>query len=94
MVNKTKHYLFYKHKLGAHTNFDIEQENLIYSDCSPTHHGLQCNHVGGTPEHGEIQNLCSQVVDLIKKIDALNNKHPDDSIVKEQAINSANNRNQ
>ncbi len=83
MVNKTKHYLFVKSKLGANTTFDIEQGNLMYADFSPTHHGLQCNHVGGTPEYEEIQKLCLQVVDLIKKIDILNVDNPEQKLADE-----------
>lgn len=73
-MNNTQHYFFRKHKLHGQWNFDIESENLIYSDCSPTHHGLQCNHPGGSKEYTEIMKMCDQVVDLMKKIDELNNK--------------------
>lgn len=72
-MNRTQHYMLRKHKLNGAWNFDIEQENLVYADCAPTHHGLQCNHIGGTPEHVEIMSLCDQIVELMKKVDALNN---------------------
>ncbi len=74
MVNETQHYLFVKGKLGVHTTFDIEQKNLQYADFPPTHHGLQCNYVGGTPEHDKITLLCKQVVDIMKEIDSINNE--------------------
>ncbi len=69
---RTNNYVFRKHKLGDATNFDIFQNNLDYVDCSPTHHGLQCNHIGGTPEYEEIMKLCDQAVEIIKRIDKLN----------------------
>lgn len=72
-MNNTSNYTFRKHKLNGNICFDIEQENLIYSDCTPTHHGLQCNHVGGTPEHDELLKRCDEVVRLLKIIDKLNN---------------------
>ena len=50
----------------------IDNENLQYSDCSPTHHGLQCNHVGCTEQYEQIQKLCEQIVGLIKQVDILN----------------------
>lgn len=72
-MNQNQNYLLRKHKLGDNLCFDIEQENLVYSD-SVSHHGLQCNHVGGTKKHKEIMKLCEGVVFLIKKIDALNSE--------------------
>jgi hypothetical protein len=71
-MNKDENYVLRKHKLNGRWNFDVEQENLIYSDCAPTHHGLQCNHIGGTEKHTQILELCSQMVEIIKKIDELN----------------------
>ncbi len=53
--------------------FDIETENLSYCDASFTHHGLQCNHVGGTETHEKIMDLCKQMVGIARKIDLLNN---------------------
>ena len=70
----TQDYILRKHKFGNRWCFDIEQENLIYSDCSPTHHGMQCNFVGGTKEHDEIMSLCDQITALIKKVDEINSK--------------------
>jgi len=79
MYNRTEHYFFRKHRLGKMWNFDIESVNLIYSDCT-THHGLQCNHMGDTPEYEKIMELSSQVVKLIKEIDKLNNPSDYDGI--------------
>lgn len=76
-VARKRNYIFRKHKLRGEWCFDIEQENLHYSDCSPTHHGLQCNHMGGTPEYQEIFDLCDQVVVMMKRIDELNGEKPD-----------------
>jgi hypothetical protein len=70
-MNANKNYIIVKSPTKKDW-FDIEQENLSYSDCSPTHHGLQCNHLGGTKEHTEILALCKEVVNLVKKIDKLN----------------------
>lgn len=67
-----KNYTLRKHKLRDNINFDIEHEELIYDDCSPTHHGLQCNHMGDSETYNEIQKLCVELVNIIKKIDALN----------------------
>lgn len=74
-VNKTNHYLLRKWESNANGKvlFDIESKDLLYSDFSPTHHGLQCNHVGRTETHEEIMKLCKQMCDIVKKIDALNN---------------------
>jgi hypothetical protein len=65
-------YVIRKHKLNGIWNFDIENQNLIYCDMSPTHHGLQCNHEGDKPEYNEIMILCDQIVNIIKRIDELN----------------------
>ncbi len=68
-----KDYILRKHKIGESINFDIEHDELNYADCSPTHHGLQCNHMGGSETYNEIQELCVELVNIIKKIDKLNN---------------------
>jgi hypothetical protein len=67
-----ENYILRKHKLGESINFDIEHSELNYADCSPTHHGLQCNHMGGSEKYIEIQGLCKELVNIIKKIDVLN----------------------
>lgn len=72
-MNNTEHYFFRKHKLSGGWNFDIENKNLIYSDCSPTHHGLQCNFVGGHETYDKIMKLCDEIVEKIKELDKLNN---------------------
>jgi len=72
-MNNNGNYLIRKHKLNGIFCYDIEQENLIYADCSPTHHGLQCNHVSGTDEYEKIYKLCDQLNDIIREIDKLNN---------------------
>lgn len=72
LTHNKEDYLLRSHLLAGNRNFDIMGPNLVYSDCSPTHHGLQCNHRGGTPEHVEMLELCSQLTELIKKIDKLN----------------------
>jgi len=72
-MDNNKDYLIRKHKLSGRWNFDIENENLVYSDCSPTHHGLQCNFVGGTPQYDKIMSLCEKLSKIIKEIDEINN---------------------
>lgn len=73
--NDTPHYLFRKHKLNGEWHFDIENENLIYSDCTNVGiHGLQCNFTGDSERYSRIQILCSKVVELMKEIDKLNNE--------------------
>lgn len=74
--NDTPHYLFRKHKLNGEWHFDIENENLIYSDCSSTHHGLQCNYYEGDEQgafkYQKIMELCDKMVELMKEVDKLN----------------------
>ena len=65
-------YKIIKGDLSGNLTFDIENENLIYTDCV-SHHGLQCNYKGDTPQYKEIQTLCDNVIILIKKIEMLNN---------------------
>lgn len=75
-MNNTSDYLIKRMKLNGVWSFDIEHKDLIYADFSPSHHGLQCNHTGGTPEYSEIMVLCDQVIELIKKIDVINGERP------------------
>lgn len=71
--NDTPHYLFRKHKLNGKWHFDIENENLIYSDCIDVNmHGLQCNHKGSTENYNKIIELCQKASELIREIDKLN----------------------
>lgn len=72
-------YFFNKHKLSGKICFDIENENLAYSDMSPTHHGLQCNFVGGEVEYEVLMKLCEEVVSGIKGIDRINNAQKDET---------------
>ena len=65
-------YKLVKNKLGNNYVFDIEHRNLVYADCYPTHHGLQCNHLGDSEKYKQIMNLCMQLNEIIKKIDELN----------------------
>lgn len=67
-----KDYVLRAHILRDNLNFDIEHPELNYADCSPTHHGLQCNHMGGSETYNEIQELCQELVKIIKRIDELN----------------------
>jgi hypothetical protein len=52
---------------------DIDGRDLIYTDVK-SHHGLQCNHIGGTPEHNRIIELCKQVSELMKQIHSINHE--------------------
>ena len=52
--------------------FDIDQVSLTFSDAGILC-GLQCNHVEGSKEYTEIEDLCKQAVGIFKKIDSLNN---------------------
>lgn len=70
----SENYIIRKHKLNGEWHFDIEHKDLIYSDCHPTHHGLQCNISGENSEHEEILLLCEKVAVLMKIIDAKNNR--------------------
>lgn len=72
------HYILRRHKdkLG-NSLFDIENPNLIYVDMTPTHTGLQCNHVGDTTEYNQIRELCKELVTILKKIDQLNTVEPE-----------------
>lgn len=71
--NDTPHYLFRKHKLNKKWHFDIENEGLIYSDCTDVGtHGLQCNYRGNEENYQKIMDLCQKVVELVKEIDELN----------------------
>lgn len=73
-MNNTEDYLIrkWKTKDKKNSSFDIEQKNLTYAQIGTTHHGLQCNHRGGTKKYNEIMKLCVQITDAIKKIDELN----------------------
>ena len=71
-MNNSNDYLLRKHKFCGNWNFDIESKNLVYADCAPTHHGLQCNFVGGCEEYNRIMELCKQLTEIIKEIDLIN----------------------
>jgi hypothetical protein len=71
--NTNSNYLFRKSKLSGQTIFDIENENLVYSDCEPVGmHGLQCNYSGSHENFNKILDLCQKVTDLMRQIDKLN----------------------
>lgn len=74
LSNAVKHigngsYLLRKHTLRGQDCFDIESNGLTYSDCSPTHHGLQCSFNGGDENYVKIMGLCDKLVEIIKEID-------------------------
>lgn len=51
---------------------NIDGHELVYSQLGNTHHGMQCNHVGGTEAHKLITEKCKQITELFKEIDNLN----------------------
>jgi len=52
---------------------DIENDELVYSN-SEVHHGVQCVHRGGTPEHDQILETCREISELFIKLEKLNIK--------------------
>jgi hypothetical protein len=65
-------YILRFNKFNDTISVDIDGDNICYCSAPPTYHGLQCNHVGGTPEHDEILELCSQISQAARKVFVLN----------------------
>ncbi len=57
-------------KEGAEMNIDGDQ--LTYAQIGTTHHGLQCNYIGGSPRHRLIISKLKKVSELLKQIEDLN----------------------
>lgn len=53
-------------------SFNIDGKNLTYVQLSKTHHGLQCNHEGGTAKHRLIQRKMNKVAKLLEEVELLN----------------------
>ena len=51
---------------------NIDGHDLNYAQLGETHHGVQCNHVGGTARHRLIQRKLKKIADLFKDINHLN----------------------
>lgn len=54
---------------SATDEIEISSENLLYVELGTTHSGCQCINVGNQEE---INQLCTQIADLIRKIETLN----------------------
>lgn len=72
-MEKAKLYTLRVHKMSNVVTCDIEGEDLQYADMSPSHHGVQCNHIGGTMEFDLILEKCKQISTLMKEVMFLNN---------------------
>ena len=57
-------------KINGYPTFDIEQENLIYSDML-SNHGCQCKHQD--KKHDIILDLCHGLVNILRQIELYNN---------------------
>lgn len=53
---------------------NIDGHELVYCQLGETHHGTQCNHVGGTSRHRLIQSKLKKITELFRDIDYLNEK--------------------
>lgn len=53
-------------------SLNIEGKGLNYVQLGKTHHGLQCNHYGGTSKHRLIQRKMNQVAKLLSEVKFLN----------------------
>ena len=73
MKIKTYNISIWQRDGGKSPFINIENENLVYAN-SEFHHGLQCVHRGGTPEHDQILETCQEISNLFIKLEKLNIK--------------------